>query len=60
MSNQGLYAAGPKRTRHPQQVNGLENTGLAATIAAEKNINPRQVLERYLFDVPDIVYLEAG
>ena len=60
MSNQGLYTAAPKRTRHPQQVNGLENTSFAATIAAEKNINPRQVLERYLFDVPDIVYLEAG
>jgi hypothetical protein len=60
MGNQGLYAAASKRTRHTQQVNSLQDAGLATAIAAEENIDPRQILQRYLFQVSYVVYLEAG
>ena len=60
VGDQRLDTAAAERTRHPQQMNSFENTGLAAAVTAEKNIHPRQILQRDLLQVPHIVYLQAG
>lgn len=39
---------------------GFQNTGLAAAITAEKNINSLQILQFYLLEVPQMINLQSG
>lgn len=60
MRDQGASGALAKTAGHPQHVNRLQHTGLATAIGAKKNVNARQILQRYLLQVPDMVDLELG
>jgi hypothetical protein len=41
-------------------VDGFKDAGFTTAIAAVKNVYPRQILQRDLLKVSDMVYLQAG